>query len=169
MGLTWYEELLQNTLTVGTIAVAEHFLFRGCPDILIGKNSAATLGSTSHEEEEEEEEEESDTEDALVENSYQRNPMRGRDPNSLPEKVGEVFAGLYILLVGKIMRNLAKGKNVCRCFAVQGLLVDKVCGAVQCRLSVQVKEGAAALNFSIANTLTGWLEPCYLCTLVHKL
>ena len=134
MGLTWYTDLVLKCLDVGELAVPDHFLFRGSPNIVIGKKIAATVGTTGYEEQE------SSSEDDLVENTYQRNPMQGRCPGAVPEKVGEVFAGLYILLVSNILRNLAKQNAVLREFTVQGILVDKVCGELHCILSVQLKD-----------------------------
>ena len=149
VGLTWHTDLLRKCLGVGQIATADQFLFRGSPDIVIGKKRTATLGTTGQVEEQE-----NSSEDDLVENSF--HPMRGEHANAFPEKVGEVFAGLYILLVSKILRTLAKQKNVLRDFEVQGILIDKVCGGIHCRLSVQLKDGAAALKFNV----TRWLvEP----------
>jgi hypothetical protein len=161
MGLTWYTDLVLKCLDVGEIAVPDHFLFRGSPDIVIGKNIAATLGTTGHEEQE--------SEDDLVENTYQRNSLQGKCPGTVPEKVGEVFAGLYILLVSKILRNLAKQKAVLSEFTVQGILVDKVCGGLHCILSVQLKDGASALNFTVTAYYDGLLEPSLLCSLLHIL
>ena len=158
MGPTWNVDLLQNCLAVGKCALAEHFLFRGSPDILIGKNQAATLVTAGMEENDE----------GLVENTYQRNPMKGKDAHSFPEKVGEVFAGLYILLVSAILKNMDTQQDVRGRFQVQGLLLDKVCGAVQCILSVQVQEGAAPLKFQVTNTVDGLLEPRYLYSRLHK-
>ena len=106
--------------------------------------------------------------DGLVENTYQRSPMKGRDAHSLPEKVGEVFAGLYILLVSAILKNMDTKRDVHGHFQVQGLLLDKLCGAVHCILSVQVKEGKAPLKFQVTSTVDGFLEPRYLCGLLHK-
>ena len=44
-------------------------------------------------------------EDSVLENSFQRNPIHGFSDSALPEKVGELFAGLHILLVAKILRK----------------------------------------------------------------
>ena len=78
---------------------ANYFLFRGSPDIVIGNKHLANLGicgSTSND---------SSSEDELIENSHQRPPMQGASTFELPEKVGEVFGSLHILLVSKILKK----------------------------------------------------------------
>ena len=95
--------------------------------------------------------------------------MRGAYSGAFPEKVGEVFAGLYILLVSKILRTRTKQKEVLREFKVQGLLVDKVCGGLLCSFSVQLKTGAAALKFDVTKAFDGLLQPSSLCALLHML
>ena len=90
-GTQWDKNLLTR-LGVKEIGAANYFLFRGSPDIVIGNKHLANLGITSND---------SSSEDELIENSHQRPPMQGASIFELPEKVGEVFVGLHILLVSK--------------------------------------------------------------------
>ncbi len=46
---------------------------------------------------------------------------------------------LNILLVAKVLRRLAKNKSTAKLFEVKGLFVDKMCGIIQCRLSVDMR------------------------------
>lgn len=46
------------------------------------------------------------------------------------------------MLVSKILRKIAKGKNSECQFTVKGLLLDKVCATMHCSLSVQMKPNA---------------------------
>lgn len=48
------------------------------------------------------------------ENCHQRPPLSGWDNDDPPEKVGELFAALHILLVCKILRKVTQGKEVHR-------------------------------------------------------
>jgi len=50
------------------------------------------------------------SEDELVENSNQRNPLQGAVYSALPEEV-EVFGGLHMLLVCRILKTYASRKN----------------------------------------------------------
>ena len=56
--------------------------------------------------------------DELVENSMQRNPLQGAYTGSLPEKVGEVFGGLHMLLIWKTLR---KNKCIREKYEVKGV------------------------------------------------
>ncbi len=107
--------------------------------------------------------------DSFVENSRQPNPMQGSDGLDPPEKIGEVFGSLYVLLVSKIMRNVHKGKAVHKTFKVKGLLLSKKHGGTTpCILSVDLKEGISTLDFQATTSLTV-LAPETLCQLLHNL
>ena len=126
-----------------------------------------TMGSS--EEPEEEESSDNDSE-SLVENAHQRHPMKGAYHAAFPEKLGEVFAGLYILLVSKILRQLTKPTDPFIKFQVQGLLIDKLCGGYHCTLSVELKDGASSkFIFAITKHHNGSLDPGTLCSLVRIL
>ena len=152
MGPSWHDTLL-NILGIKIEIAAAVFLFRGSPDIVIGRRGLVTMGSS-------EEQEESSGDDSLVENAHQRNPMKGENEIAFPAKVGKVFTGSDILLVSKILRQLAKQKNNFRKFQVQGLLIDKLCGGYHCILSVELKDGASSdLTFKVTNSHDGLLDP----------
>ena len=113
------------------------FLFQGAPDILI--HHSYTLVNSSNIDLDS-----STSEDEAVENCHQRPPLKANDGVGLPEKTGEIFAALYILLVSKILRKIIKGKNIERKSEVKGLLVDKILSGVECSLSVEMRKGAAS-------------------------
>ena len=163
MGLSWTTDLLKVCLKIGDIATKRQFLFCGSPDVVITKNRMVSLGDATQLELEE-----SSGEEGLVENSRQPNPMQGISDSAFPEKLGEVFSGLYILLVSKILRKIGKRRDVLREFKVKGLLLSKVYGGIHCILSVHLKDGASDLNFKVIgyNVL---LEPSSLCTLLHNI
>ena len=51
------------------------------------------------------------------------------------EKVGEVYAGLYILLVSKLIHRISKKKSVDKVYKVKGLLVDRMTGLIHFSLT----------------------------------
>ena len=163
LGPSWNMKLLRY-LKVQEISQHHNFLFRGAPDVLIGKKNIGVSGLSNHPDPDI-----SDiSEDDLLENSLQPNPMMPIQPGFPPEKVGEVFAGLHILLVSKILRNVYKKRDLHRVFKVQGILIDKVNGGVHCILSVQLKEGTSSLNFQVRNCCgQGFLDASCLCSLLH--
>ena len=122
---------------------------------MIGKKKIVSTGDATQLSSDEEE---------LVENSRQPHPMQGVDTSAFPEKLGEVFSGLYILLVSKILRNIDKRKDVHREFKVEGLLVSKEYGGIHCILSVHLKDGASDLHFKVT-AYNKILEPSSLRTL----
>jgi len=69
----------------------------------------------------------------------QRPSIKGVTDSALPEKLGELIASLHFILVSKMLRKITKGKTIHRTFTVKGLLLDKVCGTMQCSLSIQMK------------------------------
>ena len=52
------------------------------------------------------------------------------DALRLPEKTGEVVAGLHLFLVCKVLRKIEEEKLLQKQHKVTGLLIDKVGGAV---------------------------------------
>ena len=102
--------------------IAEDFLLRGAPDILVRKNSSV-YSSSSGIPIIETDFENSSIDDGILEMSHRpRNPMKGAIFSFPPEKLGEVFAGLHILLSSKILRTIKKSKTINRKFSVCGLL-----------------------------------------------
>ena len=91
-GTQWDKYLLTRLGVIKSYS-ANYFLFRGSPDIVIGNKHLANhgiSGSTAND---------SSSEDELIENSHQRPPMQGASIHELPEKVGEVFGGLHLLMI----------------------------------------------------------------------
>ncbi len=170
MSMTWHTMLVDQRL--GTkLSCAKNFLFAGSPDIVITKKIAVSSGA--HEAVHEavaslDEESCSSGDDSLIENSRQPNPMQGSDGVGPPEKIGEVFGSLYVLLVSKILRYIEKEKAVHKTFKVKGLLLSKEPGTTVCILSVDLKEGISTLDFQATTSLTV-LAPETLCQLLHNL
>ncbi len=76
---------------------------------------------------------------------------------------------LNILLVAKVLRRLAKNKSTAKIFEVKGLFVDKVCGIIQCRLSVEMRVQSDSLchyelKFQFVDYTTVFLTPASLLT-----
>ena len=155
-GTQWDKNLLTHLgVKIGS---ANYFLFRGSPDIVIGNKHLANLGisgSTSND---------SSSEDEIIENSHQRPPMQGASIFELPEKVGEVFGGLHILLVSKILKRIQKGKAIDSKYEVKGLLIDKLCGSILCVLKLEISEGESVMELCLTNYARGILKPSRLCT-----
>ena len=84
--------------------------FRGAPDILIGKKREVSVHSSSGGSSSGDGDSDSNS---LVENSLQPNPMKPSMPGELPENFGEVFAGLYILLVSIVRIKLHRLMSHC--------------------------------------------------------
>lgn len=166
MRLTWNTDLLK-LLGVADFAGQNHYLFRGAPDVLIGKKHLISVHSSSGGSSSEDGDSDNNS---LVKNNLQTSPMKPFLPGGPPEKVGKVFAGLYILLVSKILRTVQKGKNVCKEYKVEGLLLDKLNGGIHCILSVELKGGESELKFNVLNYCgIGLMADSNLCGLLHSM
>ena len=160
MGPSWDTDLLKCLGVQDVAASNGYFLFRGAPDIIINQKGSVTIGGTL----------EDGSEEELIENSFQRPPLSGADYSCLPEKLGEVFAGLHILLICRILKRLAKKKPIDREHKVKGILIDKVCGVVHCSLSVDMKDREEShLNFNMMDYGRGLLTPSQLCSHIKTL
>ena len=158
MGLTFSTDLLSR---LRVDASEKYFLFRGAPDIIIHSGSAVISHSAR-----------SDTttegaavssEDEAIENCHQRPPLSEWDNDDPPEKVGELFTALHILLVCKILRKVAQGKEIHRKLEVKGLLVDKMYGMMHCSLYVEMGDGASILKLDMKDYMGSMLWPESLC------
>ncbi len=78
-------------------------------------------------------------EDSIVENSRQ---MQAQDKVGPPDKIGEVFGGLYVVLVSKVLRRIFKGKDIAKKFRANGLLLGKEHGGTLC---IDLKVGISKL------------------------
>jgi len=63
-----------------------------------------------------------------VEQSFQRHPLKSVPESNLPEKLGELIAASYFLLVCKFFRRLSKQ------ITINGFLIDKMIGTIHCKL-----------------------------------
>lgn len=167
MGLSWHRKLVQQHLRAD-LALERHFLFTGSPDIVINKRTAI-LSSSSQSQEVDVSSSSDEDSCSLVENSRQPYPMQAFNKCDPPDKIGEVFGGLYILLVSKILRKIGKGKAVHREFKMKGLLVGKAYGGDRCILRVDFKDnGISKLDFDVT-TFDTYLGPDTLCKLLEFL
>ena len=126
-GLQWETNVLDNRLGVN-LHLANCFLLRGAPDIIINSDKLLDTPNPGIKEDES-----SEDETTLIERSHQPTRLKSSG-TELPEKVGEVFAGLYILLMSKIIRRISRKKSVDKVFKVDGLLIDKLTGLIHCSL-----------------------------------
>ena len=163
MGLNFSKSLIKKTLHL-PIYCASFYLFRGAPDIIIEKkivivNSAgpdSTLDCDSSDE-------------MAVENTNQRPPLKTGEGRLEPEILGELLAGLYILLVSKVLRRIVKEENIDKRYEVKGLLIDKVCGVVRCSLCMNIQGGFGKFYYYITDCNRGVLTSDILCNHLQKL
>ena len=162
---TTFNQILQP-LKVGSFIDQECFIFRGLPDIIVCKNTivisaTASVGDDCTD---------SSDEEATVENSWQKPPLKGCDSFSPAEKLGELVSGLHILLVAKIMRKVHKKKCFQRKFQVKGLMLDKAIQTVMCTLSVDLTHSGAPLYIKLRDYMgSGTLDSKSLCYLIRIL
>ena len=97
-------------------------MFRGAPDVILNRGTCILNGES--------EQSETLCSEDLVENSYQRSEIVGANALRLPERTGEVIAGLHLLLVSKMLRKIEEEKPLQKQHKVTGLLIDKIGGAV---------------------------------------
>ena len=108
MGLTWHNDILKCLGVVGTL-LKDFFLFRGAPDVLIKKKKATCSVVMSGLPESEGSDDSPDV--SAIEDSFQRPALKPASVTSMPEKLGELFAGLHIILVSKFLKKLLKSKS----------------------------------------------------------
>lgn len=110
------------------VRLPEGFIFHGAPDILIKKKpiisstrSSAVISDDS-------------SSDVFpTEQSFQRPPIKSSPRGKLPEKLKELIAASYFLLVCKIIRRLSKKRTMTE-VTVNGLFIDKIIGIIHCKL-----------------------------------
>ena len=66
-----------------------------------------------------------------------KNPLKGAYAHDLPEKLGEMLTGLYILLVSKVIK---KGKNIHLQFQMKGVLLDNAAANLLCTMSLDFQQ-----------------------------
>lgn len=106
---------------------------------------------------------------SIVEDCWQMNPLKGITGDHLPEKLGEMLTGLYILLVSKILRRIKKGKNIHLQFQVKGALLDKTSANVLCTVSVDFKQGVSVPKIHITDYMGCVLTTQSLCYLIQAI
>lgn len=100
--------------------------FQGAPDIVISKNLAVTLNANSAESSDED----------IIENCFQHTDLKSSEDGIYPEKLGQLFGYLHMLLAAKIMRRLViKEKSLDKSLKVKGILLDKMCGGIECAVT----------------------------------
>ena len=165
VGLVQFRKVM-DFLNVSGLCDRNCFLFRGIPDIIL-QNKGIVMNARDRDEDGDTcSSSESDL-DATVENSWQRNPLKGASDTLPSQKLGEVIAGLYILLVAKIVRRINKKKNFHKLFKVRGVLIDKACMAVGCTLTVDLTHSISELNVTMCDYL-GHYNTRNLCYLIRK-
>ena len=98
----------------------ESLSIHGVPDVLIRETKQITVATTPTDSSSEDE--------SAIEASFQRPSIKGPTSHPhMPEKLGELIASSYILLVCKLLRKLVKRKLI-KEVVVNGLLLDKMLG-----------------------------------------
>ena len=163
---TYSAEMVRFGDLLGTLRVncdTTCFLFRGFPDIIIHRRCAVVGSGANYDERAVIEDLGATMSSGEDSNSFQSNPLHGFSDSALPEKVGELFAELHILLVAKILRKIYEAKNIYCRFEVKGVLIDKSAATVQCCLSVDLTNSGAMLNIELIDHMGSYLTPESLC------
>ena len=152
----------QTIFTGLPMTLCNCYPFHGSPDLVITRRVGETdsddkvvvSGSDGEEEEE------------LIENAQQLT----RQSSGFIEKVGQLLATIQLHLAKKVLKSLIKEKTTKENFCVQGLLIQKLFGCVLCKVSIQLKNDAAApLIISITTGSTQLLSCKSLCFYLQKL
>ena len=108
--------------------------------------------------------------DSLIENTFQQPPMKS-EKAGIPEKTGQLIASLHTVLVAKVLRQLKKNKEINRVFEVKGLLIDKVLGVIEVRVSVDMSSQSHMhrLRIEVFDYTTKALDPRSLLSHIKKL
>ena len=119
---------------------------------------------TSHRAEEEISDNSSGEENSVIEQSFQRHSMKSTKGSYLPEKLGELLAGLYFSLLCKMFRKINKQCRIQR-YSVNGLLLDKIVGGTHCKLTGNIVRlgDKSLLFFEIRDASGKQLDPQSLC------
>ena len=86
--------------------------------------------------------------------------------HGIPEKVGQLIAGLYFIAVAKAIRCLKIKDCSPQNVAVRGALVDKANGIILCVLKINVNSGTSV---ECTYHTTGSLDAAMLCSGIQKL
>ena len=91
---------------------APFYLFRDAPDIIIHKKNAIVNSASPGSSDSPGASDCDSSNEMAVENTNQRPPLKTDFGRPEPEKLGELLAGLYILLVSKVLKRIMKEKKV---------------------------------------------------------
>lgn len=106
----------------------------------------------------------------LLENSHQRAPLKGAmvstDP---PEKLGEIIASTYCLLVAKVINAISNPYSA-NTIESRGIIIDKLTGVAECTLSIPTLENGVAVKPKVVvdTYFNGLLLPEILCAHMSK-
>ena len=164
LGVGQFRDVLQN-LRVGSVD-QQCFIFRGFPDIILHNNSVVCGSASASTSGDDSDAGDTSGDNSVIENSWQRTPLRGAHDAAPPEKMGELIAGLYILLVAKILRKVLKKKSTNRRFEVKGVLLDKASAVMVCCLSVNFTRSGGMMNIELEDYM-GHLNASSLCYLIR--
>ena len=155
--------------TLGIRSFENCFIFRGFPDILLRnrKTSAIVVSGSVDANPDPNTSLDSSTDDSIVENSWQKHPLKGAQVDDLPEKLGEMLAGLYIVLMSKILRRLMKNKDIKKNFITKGVLLDKTTANVVCSMSLDLKNEVSLPQIYVTDCMGALLTPQSLCYLIR--
>ena len=96
--------------------------------------------------------------------------VRGTIPvcrvHGIPEKVGQLIAGLYFIAVAKLTRCLKIKEYSPQKLTVRGALVDKANGIILCELKIDVN---SRTSVECTYHTTGSLDAAMLCSGIQKL
>ena len=140
-------------------ACGDAFIVHGTPDILLKKDThiststVITDSSSNHEDE-----------SCPLELCLQRHPLK-TNVMYTPEKLGELIACSYILLVCKLIRRISNEKPVNEPAVVKGLLIDKIVGAIHCEVIGKVSQPNedSRIQVNIYDACGRQLDPPTLC------
>jgi len=114
----------------------ESNIFQEVPDIIIDKTKAILISCNK---DEQISDDTSSDEHVVIEQSFQRNPLKSSSGITISVKVGKLLATLYFILLCKIPRKIIKKMHV-YVVSVHGFLVDKVIGSIHCKLTSHISK-----------------------------
>ena len=131
------------------------FLFQGAPDVLVRTETPAVMMCGT-------DDSDTDSENGVIENCHPRPPLK-TVVLDLPEKLGELIACHHTVLSAKILKRVIRRKPVVGHCEVKGLLVDKVVGAAQTTVFVNMTKGVLCkVEVAVEDYLHGLLSPSIL-------
>ena len=178
MRLTYLEGKYFGALqsSYSKVSCARMYLFQGAPDVILTVKKEARFCIRDSDTDDDDMDSvihvitvypldsNSDTseDDGVIEMARASIPMAEVVP--LPEKVGQLVAGLHFLALAKIMRNLVVSNHIIKTAIVKGILVDKSNGVIHCQLVAKVSTAIAPVSIEVFYTdRNGSLNTSFLC------